>query len=84
MVSISVDKAKLLVESLQRSAHSMKQAEHLAMQAAAKATELATAFTSAASQYNEEVTVLRTTMLTVLANLQETGVAGVTDHLAPL
>ena len=81
MVSISVDKARLLVESLTRSAHSIRQVEHLATQASAKATELATAFTSAAAQFNEEVNVLRTTMLTVMASLQEGGAAGVTDHI---
>ena len=81
MISISVDKARLLVESLTRSAHSIRQVEHLATQAAAKATELATAFNSAASQFNEEVNVLRTTMITVMANLQETSATRVTDHV---
>ena len=73
-IALSVDKAKLLVESLTRSAHSMKQAQHLATQAATKATELATAFTSAAAQYNEEVNVLRQTTLTILGQLQESGI----------
>ena len=81
MISISVDKAKLIVESLTRSAHSMKQAQHLATQAASKATELATAFTSAAAQYNEEVNVLRTTTLAISAQLHEKGVGGASDLL---
>ena len=81
MVSISDQKARLLIESLTRSAHSIKQVEHLAMAASSKATELAAAFTVAASQFHGEANVLRTTMLTVMANLQEAGAAGVTDHV---
>ena len=81
MVNISAQRAQLLIESLTRSAHSIRQVEHLATAASSKATELASAFTVAASQFNEEANVLRTTMLTVMANLQETGAAGVTDHV---
>ena len=56
-----------------------EQAEHLATQASAKATELATTFTSAAAQYNEEVNVLRSTTLTILAQLHEQGVGGAAE-----
>ena len=81
MVNISAQRAQLLIESLTRSTHSIKQVEHLAMAASSKATELAAAFTVAASQFNEEANVLRTTMLTVLSNLQAAGVAGASDHI---
>ena len=81
MVNLSAQKAELLIESLTRSAHSIKQVEHLARAASSKATELASAFTVAASQFNEEANVLRTTMLTVMSSLQEGGAAGVTDHI---
>ena len=81
MVCISAEKAKLLVESLTRSSHSIRQVEHLATSASSKAMDLANAFTAAAAQFNEEVNVLRTTMITVIANLSASSASEVTDHV---